>query len=119
MEFGKEKLSRLIMTRGTRQITEAIELLNQGRIITPGEKEIWKYPGILEADKQAEMKEKIRRVPQTNEKTSRNQSLHQRNKHLSRSTCNMLGSILKMDKGRTQANGPEDKKVDEDEREMT
>ena len=41
-----------------------------------GAKEIYKFLGILEADtvKQAELKEKIKRIPQENEKTTRNQS---------------------------------------------
>ena len=64
------------------------------------------------------MKEKNKkRVPQTNKKTSRNQTLqqksHQRNKQLSCPPCKILGTILKMDMGRTQTNGSEDKKVDD------
>ena len=42
-----------------RQMTEGIELPNQEKIRTIGEKEIYKYLGILEAGtKQADMKEK-------------------------------------------------------------
>ena len=72
-----------------KQITHGIELLNQERIRTLGEKKNYKYLGILEANtiKQAEMKEKNnKKVSQTNEKTSRNQALlqetHQNVKHL-------------------------------------
>ena len=56
-------------------ITGVIELLNQDRIWTLGEKENYEHLGILEADtiKQAEMK-KIR-VHQTNKKTSPKQAL--------------------------------------------
>ena len=44
-----------------RQLTEEKELLEQENIRTLGEKETYKYLGILEADtfKKAEMKEKI------------------------------------------------------------
>ena len=48
------------MRSGKRQMTERIEQPNQEKIRTYGEKETYKYLGILEADtiKQAEMKEK-------------------------------------------------------------
>ena len=50
----------LIMRRGKRQITEGIEQPNHEKFRMFGEKECYKYLGILEADtiKQAEMKEK-------------------------------------------------------------
>ena len=67
----------------------------------------------LEADtiKQAEMKEKNKkRVLQTNEKMSQNQSLqqksHQRDEHLSSPPCKILETILKMNKVGTQTNWP-------------
>ena len=49
------------MRSGKIQITEGIELQNQERIRKHGEKENYKYLGLLEKDtiKQAEMKEKI------------------------------------------------------------
>ena len=49
--------------RKKKQMTERLELLNQERISTLGEKEGYKYFGILETDiiKQAEMKEKKNR----------------------------------------------------------
>ena len=48
------------MKSGKRHMTGEIELPNQEKIITLGEKEIYKYLGILEADpiKYAGMKEK-------------------------------------------------------------
>ena len=48
------------MNNGTRQIIEGIELPNQERIRTVGEKENYNYLGMFEADtiKQAEMKKK-------------------------------------------------------------
>ena len=51
------------MKSGKRKITAGIELLNHERIRTLGEKENYKYLGILEADttKQAEMKKKNRK----------------------------------------------------------
>ena len=72
MEFGTE-----IMKNRKRQMMEEIELRNQRKIRTLGEKVTYKYLGILEVDtiKQAEMKEeKIKKeIPQENEKTTRNQ----------------------------------------------
>ena len=52
-------------------MTERKELLNQEKIRTLGEKETYKYLGILEADtiKQVVMKEKIKEVYRENEKT--------------------------------------------------
>ena len=51
-----------------------------------------------------------KRVPQKNEKSSRNQALleksHQMDEHLSSRPCNILGTVPKMDKGGTQTNGP-------------
>ena len=46
------------MKNGKRQMTKGIELLNQNKIRTLGEKETYKYWGILEADtiKLTEMK---------------------------------------------------------------
>ena len=63
MEFGMEKYAMLIMKSGKQQMTEGIELPNQRKIRTLGEKETYKYLGILEVDfiKQAEMKEKIQK----------------------------------------------------------
>ena len=57
MKFGIEKCVMLIMNSGKIQITEGIELPNQERIRTLGEKEILKVGAI----KIAEMKEKIRK----------------------------------------------------------
>ena len=50
MEFGMEKCAILVMKSGKRLITEGIELPNQVVIRTLGEKETYKYLGILEAD---------------------------------------------------------------------
>ena len=47
MEFGIEKYGMLTMKRGKRQITERIELPNQERIRTVGERENYKQSGIL------------------------------------------------------------------------
>ena len=60
MEFGIEKCAILIMRSGKRHTTEGIELPNQEKIRILGEKENYKYLGVLEADtiKQMEMKEK-------------------------------------------------------------
>ena len=51
------------MKRSKRHLTEGMELLNQDKIKSRGEKEQYKYLGILEADtiKQVEMEEKIKK----------------------------------------------------------
>ena len=53
------------MESGKRQMTKSIQLLNQEKICTLGEKETYRYLGILEADaiKQAEMTEKNLKIP--------------------------------------------------------
>ena len=53
----------LVMKNGKRLLTDGMELLNQDMSRTLGEKETYKYFGILEADtiKQVEMKEKSRK----------------------------------------------------------
>ena len=95
----------LIMRSGERQIMEGIERPNQEKIRTFGEKETYKYLGILETNiiKQAEMKEKIKRNTSDEQKISKPSSEqesqnYQKNKHL-RSL--ILRTILKMDKGET------------------
>ena len=58
MEFGVEKCAMLVMKSGKRHLTEEMELPNQDKIKTLGEKETYKYFGNLEANtiKQVEMK---------------------------------------------------------------
>ena len=60
MEFGIEKYAVLVMKSGKLHL---MELPNQDKIRTLGEKETCKYLSILEADtiKQVEMKEKIKK----------------------------------------------------------
>ena len=62
MEFGIEKCAMLVMKSGKLHLTDGMEPPNQDKIKTLGEKETYKYLGILEADtiKQEEMKEKIK-----------------------------------------------------------
>ena len=61
MEFGLERCAMLEIKSGIWHVTERVELPNRVIIRTLGEKEIYKYLGILEVDtiKQVEMKEKI------------------------------------------------------------
>ena len=58
MGFVIEKCAMLIMERGKRQMKERIELQDEDKIRTLGEKETYKYLAILEADitKHAEIK---------------------------------------------------------------
>ena len=53
----------LVMKSGKRHITDGMELPNQEKIRTLGEKEIYNYLEIMEADtlKQEETKEKIKK----------------------------------------------------------
>ena len=101
-------------------LTDRMKLPNQEKIKALGEKETYKYLRILEEDtiKDAEMKKKIERVFQENEKTTRNQAIlqkpHQRDKHLDCYPCKILGTILKVDKGRTSTNGLENRKTNDD-----
>ena len=88
------------MKSGKRQMTEGIELPNQEKIRTLGEKETYKYLAILEADtiKHVEMKEKIL---QANKNTNRNQitepKTNQRNKYMGCPPSKIIGTILKVD----------------------
>ena len=74
MEFGKEKCAVLVRISGKRHLTDGIELPNQDKIRTLGEKETYNYLGILEADtiKQVEMKDKIQK-----ENIRRTRKLHE------------------------------------------
>ena len=64
MESGIERWAILARKSGKRHLLEETELLNQEKNRTLGEKETYKYFGILEADtiKPVEMKEKIKKV---------------------------------------------------------
>ena len=63
MEFSIEKCAILVIKSGKRHQTDRIELQNQDKIRTLGEKKTYKYLSILEADiiKQVKMKEKIKK----------------------------------------------------------
>ena len=63
MECGIEKCTMLVMKSGKRHLTDRMELPNHDKIRTLGEKDTFKYLGILEAEtiKQVEMKEKIKK----------------------------------------------------------
>ena len=50
MEFGIEKCAMLVMKSGKRHMTDRMELPNQDKIRTLGEKKTYKYLSILEAD---------------------------------------------------------------------
>ena len=51
MEFGREKCALHVMKISKRHITDGMGLPNQDKIRMLGEKETYKYLGILEADK--------------------------------------------------------------------
>ena len=83
-----------------------MELPNQESFKMLGEKENYKYLGILEADtiKQAEMKEKIKKEYYRRTRKLPESTLCSRNLIIS---SKKLKTILKMDKGVTQTNGQE------------
>ena len=62
MKFGIEKCAMLVMKSDKRHLTDGMKLPSQDKIRTLGEKETFKYLGILESDtiKQVEMKDKIK-----------------------------------------------------------
>ena len=76
-------------------MTEGIELPNQEKIRTLGEKETNKYLGILEADtiKQAEMKEKIKKEYLKRTRKLLESKLHSKN--LIKGINNWAGSITR------------------------
>ena len=76
LEFGIKKCAMLIMKIRKRFIAGGMERPTQEKIRMLGEKETYKYFGILEADtiKQVKMKEKLKRLSQENMKTTRNQT---------------------------------------------
>ena len=63
MEFGIEKCAILLMKIGKRHLTDGMELPNQDKVRTLGEREAYKYLDILKAEtiRQVEMKEKIQK----------------------------------------------------------
>ena len=63
MEFGIEKCAMLVMKSSKQHMTKRVELPNQVVIRTFGEKDTYKYLGILETDtiKQVERKSKIKK----------------------------------------------------------
>ena len=76
--------------------------------------EYWKQTHQIPGDERQNKK----RLLQTNEKDSQSQSLlqtsHKMDKDVSSPLWKILWTILKMDKGKTQINRPNDKKLDED-----
>ena len=50
MKFGNKECAMLIMKSGKRHMPDGVELLNQEKIRTVGEKETYKYLVILEVD---------------------------------------------------------------------
>ena len=63
MEFGIEKCAMFVMKSGKWHQINGMELPSQDKIRTLGEKETYKYLGILEADtiKKVQMKDKIKK----------------------------------------------------------
>ena len=101
MEFGMEKC-----TKRKQHMTEGVELPNQEKARMLGEKETYKYSGILEANtiKQGEMKERIKKSKLLETKLIKIPGL---------SPPKTLGTFLEVDQRRTLTNGPENKKTND------
>ena len=69
MEYDIEKYAMLIIKSRKQQTTEGIELPNQNKIRTLGEKETYKYLGLFQAAtiEQAEGQERIKKKNTTGE----------------------------------------------------
>ena len=112
LEMNETLYRNMCNEKRKRQITEGTEPPKEERIRMIWEKDKYMYWEIL-------MKEKNnKKSTSTNKRISGNQTLrqksHQRYKYLASIPCNILETIHKMGKERTQRNGPEDKKVNND-----
>ena len=100
----RHKRCDMIIKNGKRQMMEGLELPNQEKIKTLGEKETYKYLGILEADtiKQAEIKEKIKKEYLRRTRKLLETKLHNRNLIKGINTlCKILRIFRKADERRT------------------
>ena len=97
MEFGIEKCAMLVIKSGKRHITDGMELPNQDKIWTLGEKETYKYLGILETDiiKQVEMKVKIQKEVENYSRQNYLVKPYQRKKYLDCILVRYSGPFLK------------------------
>ena len=92
--------------------------------MTVGEKENFKYLGIVEADtiQQTDERKGKKRL-RSKKKTSQNQFLqlkfHQRNEYLGSFFSKIVWTILKMDKGGTPTDGSKDNEIDDDTQSLT
>ena len=113
MKFGIEKCAMLIMQTLRCLIIEQRELSNQEKIRMHREKEIYKYLGILQADtiKHKEMKKK--KKPRKTRKLLKPNYLAEISPK-GFSFCKILGTIFKVDEGRTSTNEAENKKTHND-----
>ena len=119
IEFDILKSGMVVMKSRKRKTAEGIELRHQENIKRWEKKKIirtqeyWKW---TPSNKHWWKKNK-KSVPQKNEKASRNkaqtQKSHQRDKQMGSSSCKIIWSIIKMDKGVTEINEPKDKKIDD------
>ena len=87
------------MKSGKRHMTDEIELPNQEKIRMHGEKETYKYHGILETDTIGDERKNLEKVSQENEWATRNQTIsqepYQRDKYLAVTHVRYPGPFLK------------------------
>ena len=107
MEFGIDKCAMLIMRNRKQHMMEQIQLPNQEKIRMPGEKDPYKYFGILEADTITQVvmkgkikKEYLRRMRKLLETRLYRRNLIKRINNWAVPHCKILKTILKVDEGR-------------------
>ena len=112
-EFGIGKCAMLIMRSGKRQMMEGIELPNQEKMRTIGEKETYEYLGVrgsghhqTRGDERKKWKKCISGERESYLKPNYVVEISQRDKYLGRLPCKLLGTVLEMDAGRTSTKGP-------------
>ena len=108
MEFGIEKYVMLVMKSRKSHTTEGMELPNQDKIRSLGEKETYKYLGILEAStiKQVEMKEKSKKNSISGERGINSKQKYiaetlSKGKYLGCTPLKIFGTILEVDQRST------------------
>ena len=111
MEFGIEKYAMLIMKSWKREITKGRELRKLDTIRTLRKLDNSKNLAILETDtiKQAVIKEKKKRKKKHIGRKLKvtETKIHSKNLIWSSSLRNIFWTIIQMEKGETQINGPE------------
>ena len=104
LEYGTEKCTKFILRSGKKQSRKNQNTWRKGKLHVLGNIGSGHHPTSGDQKKKKKKRKKKKekkRVPWTNEKAFRNQTVHhkshQRDKHLGGVRCNLFGTILKMD----------------------